>query len=237
MSSKNSVNKNIHAGHRKRVRENVISNGFSQLEDHKLLELLLFYSVPQGDTNETAHNLLEEFGSLNGVISASLAELLAVKGIGQSTAVYLNSISELVFRITTQQPKKSKFYKTTNDLVELARSLYVNVSTEKIYVLCFDSGMRLIKKTVVGEGDGCSSEISFRKTTEAVVSSNSSRVVLVHNHPYSNASPSGCDIDITRNVAVMLRKLESSLCDHIIIGCDGDYYALSEDERFNSVLR
>lgn len=236
MSSTKSENKNVHAGHRKRVRENVMNNGFSQLEDHRLLELLLFYSVPQGDTNGIAHDLLDRFGSLGGVISASPEELMTVNGVGQSTAIYLNSLSELVFRVSTYPHKKHKSYKKSEDMAELVRSLYVNVTVEKIYVLCFDSGMRLIKKVLIGEGDSSSTEISIRKVTEAVVSTNASRVVLVHNHPFCDASPSVYDIDTTRNVAVMLRKLESVLCDHIIVGCDGDYYAISEDEQYSKVL-
>ena len=88
---RNSDEKNLHAGHRERVRENVINNGFSQLEDHRLLELLLFYSIPRGDTNEIAHTLLKEFGSLGGVISAPKEELIKICGVGENTAVFLAS--------------------------------------------------------------------------------------------------------------------------------------------------
>ncbi len=227
---------NVHDGHRNRVRNNVLVNGYSQLEDHRLLELLLFYAVPRGDTNELAHILLDRFGSLSGVIGAPKEELMSVKGVGESTVVFLNSLSELTLRVSSQSVKKRRTYRTPEALTELARSLYFNETTEKPYVLCFDSGMRLLCKKLLDNGNSDSSEIKQRVITQAVITSDASFAVLVHNHPFSSSEPSYADIETTRTTAVLLRKIGVALCDHIIVGCDGECSVFSLVEDLSYVL-
>ena len=84
--------KNIHSGHRKRVKANVIKNGFSQLEEHKLLELMLFYSIPREDTNELAHKLINHFGSFEDIFKANVEQLKRVDGVGDNKILNLNNL-------------------------------------------------------------------------------------------------------------------------------------------------
>jgi DNA repair protein RadC len=151
--SKSTNEKSIHAGHRKRVKSNVYKNGFEQLEDHKLLELLLFYSIPREDTNELAHRLLDEFGSLSEVIKASPSRLARVSGIGGSSAILLSSIGELCMRVLKEGNVKRTPYKSQKEIIDLVKSHYLNEEKERFLIICFDANMRMKRALFISEGD------------------------------------------------------------------------------------
>ena len=228
--------KNIHSGHRKRVKANVIKNGFSQLEEHKLLELMLFYSIPREDTNEIAHKLINHFGSFGEVFKADISQLKKVDGVGDNTAVMIASIGETFKRMAKSKPPRKKVYKNTEDLKELAVSLLDTEKTEKVILMCFDARHTLKRCTVITEGDEVSSEINMKEIMKNLVDSDSSIAVLAHNHPDSLAEPSAFDIDTTRMVCVTLRKIGYALADHIIVGENGVAYSMHLDSRFSSMF-
>lgn len=234
---KNSKFTNVHSGHRKRVKANVVENGFSQLEDHRLLELLLFYSIPQADTNGLAHELLNEFGSLKEVFSADINRLMKVNGVGENTAILLSAMGETYIRlIKSSSKKKNAFYKSVESYKELAKSVLIGEKNEKVVVFCFDSLHRLKKSVVVSEGTENSSYIDVRKAVQAAMDANAVKVVIAHNHPASTCSPSANDIDSTRSICVLFRKLNMVLCDHIIIGEDGEAYSMYSDSMFTQMF-
>ncbi len=228
--------KNIHSGHRKRVKANVIKNGFSQLEEHKLLELVLFYSIPREDTNELAHKLINHFGSFEDVFKANIEQLKKVDGVGDNTAVMLASMGETFYRLAKAKPPKKKVYKTTEDLKELVVSLLHGENNEKVILMCFDETKKLKRYTVVSDGDKVSSEIDMKVVIKNLVDSDSSIAVLAHNHPTSSAEPSAYDIDSTRMVCVTLRKIGYALADHIIVGEKGEAYSMHLDPRFSALF-
>lgn len=228
--------KNLHSGHRKRVKENVIKNGFSQLEEHKLLELMLFYSIPREDTNELAHKLLNEFGTIDELFKASIDRLKRVGGVGDNTAVMIATIGELFLRASKTQPVKKRNYKKTDDLKELCKSTLLSEKVEKIVLFCFDSAWRLKKSVVLSSGTENSATIDITKIVQTVLDTSAPISVITHNHPEGVAEPSAADIDATRNVSVMLRKLGFSLADHIIIGGDGDAYSMYSDLAYRGLF-
>ena len=228
--------KNIHSGHRKRVKANVIKNGFSQLEEHKLLELMLFYSIPREDTNELAHKLIKHFGSFEEVFKAEVDQLKRVDGVGDNTAVMIAAMGETFSRISKAKPPKKRVYKTAEDLKELAVSLLQGEKNEKVYLICFDAKKILKRYTVISEGDEVSSEINMKEVIKNLVDSDSSIAVLAHNHPTSSAEPSAFDIDSTRMVCVTLRKIGYALADHVIVGENGAAYSMHLDPRFSSLF-
>ncbi len=228
--------KNIHSGHRKRVKANVIKNGFSQLEEHKLLELMLFYSIPREDTNELAHKLINHFGSFEEVFKADVDQLKRVDGVGDNTAIMIAAMGETFSRISKAKPPKKRVYKTAEDLKELAVSLLQGEKNEKVYLICFDAKKTLKRYTVISEGDEVSSEINMKEVIKNLVDSDSSIAVLAHNHPTSSAEPSAFDIDSTRMVCVTLRKIGYALADHIIVGENGAAYSMHLDPRFSSLF-
>ncbi len=228
--------KNIHSGHRKRVKANVIKNGFSQLEEHKLLELMLFYSIPREDTNELAHKLINHFGSFEEVFKANIEQLKKVDGVGDNTAVMIAAMSEIFYRLSKAKPPKKKVYKNTNDLKELAIAILKGEKTEKVVLMCFDETKKLKRYTVVSDGDKVSSEVDMKEVIKNLVDSDSSIAVLAHNHPTSSAEPSVYDVDSTRMLCVTLRKIGYALADHIIVGEDGEAYSMYLDPRFSALF-
>ncbi len=228
--------KNIHYGQRKRVKENVSKNGFSYLEDHKLLELLLFYSIPQADTNELAHQLITEFGSLDEVFKADINRLRKIKGVGENTAVMLATIGETFSRVSKVKTNKKYVYKTEEDFKNLAISRLSNQMNEKVMIFCFDSAKRLRKEIVISEGNETTSSVDVRKAVQAVIDCDATSAILAHNHPNGTCEPSGSDIDSTRAVCVMFRKLGFMLADHIVVGTDDSAYSMRSDPMFSQLF-
>lgn len=228
--------KNIHSGHRKRVKANVIKNGFSQLEEHKLLELMLFYSIPREDTNELAHKLINHFGSFEEVFKADIEQLKRVDGVGENTAVMLAAMGETFLRISKSKPPRKRVYKNTEDLKQLATSLLNGEKNEKVLLLCLDARKTLKRYTVISEGDLVSSEVDMKLVIKNLVDTDSSIAVLAHNHPTTSAEPSAYDVDSTRTICVTLRKIGYALADHIIVGKNGDAYSMYLDPAFSRLF-
>lgn len=228
--------KNIHSGHRKRVKANVIKNGFSQLEEHKLLELMLFYSIPREDTNELAHKLINHFGSFEEVFKADIEQLKRVDGVGENTAIMIAAMGETFSRISKAKPPKKRVYKNTEDLKQLAVSILQGKSKEEVVLLCFDETKKLKHYVTISSGDKVSSEIDMKLIIKNLVDTDSSIAVLAHNHPVSSAEPSAYDIDSTRMVCVTLRKIGYALADHIIVGENGEAYSMHLDPRFSALF-
>lgn len=228
--------KNIHSGHRKRVKANVIENGFSQLEEHKLLELMLFYCIPREDTNELAHRLINHFGSFEEVFKADIEQLKRVEGVGDNTAVMLAGMGEVFYRMTKAKPSKKRVYKNTEDLKALAISLLQGEKNEKVYLFCFDAQKKLKRSVVVSEGDKVSADVDMKVILKNLVDTDSYIAVLAHNHPTSSAVPSVHDIEATRNLGVTLRKIGYFLADHIIVGGNGEAYSMHLDPDFSRLF-
>ena len=228
--------KSIHSGHRKRVKANVIKNGFSQLEEHKLLELMLFYSIPREDTNELAHKLINHFGSFEKVFKADIRHLMKVDGVGENTAILIAAMGEAFYRISKAKPIRKKVYKSTEDLKNLAVSLLQGEQNEKVVVLCFDETKRLKRHVIISEGDKVSSEFDMKMVIKQLMDTEASFAVLAHNHPDSSAEPSASDIDSTRMLCVTLRKIGYALADHIIVGENGEAYSMHSDPDFSKLF-
>ena len=227
---------NIHSGHRKRVKANVCNNGFSQLEDHKLLELLLFYAIPQADTNELAHRLLNEFGSFDEIVKADITQLRKVKGVGENTAVMLAAISEMHFRANVQKSGRKVKYKKTEDYMNLAISNLSTKKDETVFIFCFDSTGKMKKTVELASGDEVSAYIDVRKAVQAAIDSDAKIAVLAHNHPNGSNDPSASDLDSTRSVAVMFRKIGVLLADHIIVDGNNQAFSMYSDPRFSGMF-
>ncbi len=233
--SNQTTKKNIHDGHRGRVRENVLKNGFEQLEDHRLLELLLFYSIPRGDTNELAHRLLNEFGSLSGVIKASPEALTKVLGVGESSAIQLSAIGELCMRAIKEGPVKKTAYKDDKEIIELVKSQYFNEENERLLLVCFDNIMRLKHLEFISEGNAVTTDLDVKKILSRALAYDTKFVVIAHNHPDGPAFPSGADIDTTASLSVTLRKIDLILNDHIILGSDS-VYSMRVDSKYSQMF-
>lgn len=226
----------IHSGHRARLKKDFKQGGADLFSDHKLLELLLFYSISRRDTNETAHMLINEFGSLEAVFKASHNALLSVEGVGEQTALLINVISAINDKIHLTSASKENKPMNSEDMKNYLTAFYRSKVYETIVVLSCDNKRRIKKVSVVGEGSVNSTDINSRKIVEAVINANASYIVLAHNHPNGAPEPSLADIDATRSLVVMLRKLDIGVFDHIIIGADGDAFSMREHDRYRNLF-
>lgn len=235
MNSKSEV-KNVHSGHRKRVKANVCENGFSHLEDHKLLELFLFYAIPQADTNELAHALLAEFGSLDELLKTDITRLKRVTGVGESTAVLIATAGELFLRTTKIKAIPKRKYNSSDDYKNLALSVLSGEQVEKSVIFCFDSSGVLKKMSELSSGNAISTSFDVRKAVQTIMDCGATKAVVAHNHPTGIAGPSAYDIDTTRQLCVMFRKLGVMLADHVIISGDNSTYSMYSDPSYSQMF-
>lgn len=219
----NADNNNIHQGHRKRFKERFLKNGVDSFTEVEILEALLFYSVPQKNTNDIAHFLINRFGSLKKVFEASYSDLLEVKGVGENSASLIKffQMASRKYLELAYSETKEKVYDTPNKLKKYCMQLFLGEKKELIYALALDSDLVITGKEALNTGDPDSVFLSYRKLTEFVHKNNTNRVVLTHNHPNGIEMVSRNDINTTREVAELLDQLAVELVDHIVVGKTG----------------
>ena len=227
---------NVHAGHRSRVKQAVKENGFGHLTDRRLLELMLFYSIPRADTNDIARNLLDEFGSLHEVFSTDIERLTKVEGVGESTAMLIATAGEAFRRSSMPKIDGRVALKTTEDIKSLARSQLYGLNNENVILVCLDNAKRVKKIVHLSEGNKRESFIDVRKAVQNAIESEATTAFIAHNHPENSCDPSASDVDSTRSLCVMFRKLGVVLIDHIIIGSDGSAYSMRTDKAFTQLF-
>ena len=222
----------IHDGHRERVRAEILEGNFnSKTPPHKVLEALLFYSIPRGDTNELAHKLIDRFGGFEQVFEADIKTLMTVKGVGEKTAMHLRLIGIAIKRSYENRHREIKRFNSMDDLGNMLLEKYHGINQEMVSVVCFDAMGKLVGFYEIGEGDLGAVGISIRSVFEVVIESKAATVVLVHNHPGGQALPSQSDLDATKRLAEALKGINVYLADHILLE-DNDYVSLKISPQF-----
>ena len=216
----------IHDGHRARKKEQFLQTGLDSFADHEALELLLFYAIPRRDTNPTAHLLLQKFGSLEGVLNASVEELQSVEGVGESAAILLSMVPAITrrsMRATTKEKILNSVERCGKYFLELLR----HERREVLYQACLDGKGKLIVCKKLSEGTADSAAFSVRQVVENALVADASMVVLAHNHVSGVALPSESDCIVTRRVREALQAVDIQLMDHVIVA-DGDFVSMNQ---------
>lgn len=227
MSDNKDKKKNIHSGHRQKVRERYYENGLAGMPDHNILEFLLFFGIPQKDTNEMAHELIDRFGSFSGVLEAKRSDLLDVKGMTETAACLLSLFLPVYKCYVEDLHKKRPILATKKDYIKYLKHLYLDSpNNEKIYILCLDSNNCLIACRNISEGDFSSSLFDIRKIAAVLLEVNAKKIVLSHNHPNGQLEPSVDDCNITAQLRDLSNLLHVKLLDHVII-TDTSYFSMS----------
>lgn len=222
---------NLHEGHRQRLKERFIKNGLDGFEDHNILELLLFYSIPRNDTNEIGHKLLKKFGSISNVFDAPIEELCKVEGIGVHSATLIKLIPEISNIYNVDKTEKVKIVSSTNSAGEYFVPRFIGKTNEEVQILLLDDKKKVIKSEVISKGTVNASAVSIRNIVSSVVNSNATGVILAHNHPGGIALPSSKDILTTKRIYNALKLMDIELCDHIVIA-DGDFVSMLDSGMF-----
>ena len=229
-------NTTIHKGHRERLKQRFLEDGLDNFTDIQVLELLLFYAIPQRDTNPIAHALLNHFGSLSGVLDADVAELKKVPGISDHSATLLALVTELCRYYQVDSAQQVEILTTLDACGAYLVPRFFGRTRETVFLLCLDAKCKVLCCKEVGEGSVNSASISVRKIVETALAANATTVILAHNHPSGVAVPSGEDAQTTRRIAAALSAVEVHLADHIIVA-DGDYVSMVQSGyRFDDYL-
>ena len=218
----------VHAGHRQRMREEFLRAGADGMEDHRLLELILFYAIPKMDVNPLAHRLVDEFGSLSGVFHATYDQLVQVPGVGHSTAVLLQLFPAAGARYMRQTASFDGQIVSRWQLKELLEPYFFGQRDELAYLVCLDGKSKVLAVRKLGEGVVDTVSIASRKVMEAALGCNATQVVLAHNHVSGVACPSDADVSTTQALERLLAEAAGiGLIDHLIFA-GGDMVSMAE---------
>ena len=215
-----------HSGHRDRLRGEFLARSES-FPDHKVLELLLFYALPRQDTNPIAHDLLERFGSLEGVLDAPPEALAQVKGVGDRSAVLFKAVKELARRYAAGRSRIGNLITTNYAAYEILHPLFFGARNEWVYLLCLDGKKKLLGCAKLGEGNVNAAEVTPRGVVETALNHNAARVILAHNHVSGLALPSDEDKATTLYLQTLLSQVGVLLDDHLIF-VDDDMVSLKD---------
>ena len=222
---------NIHAQHRQRVKKRFRSEGLDHFEELHALELLLFYALPQIDTNPIAHDLLNTFGSLRNVLEAPVEQLMTVNKIGEHAAILLSLVKGIAQKYVISDADRSPL-NTTTDCGNYLLDRFLGKRDEVVMLLCLDAKRAPLCCRIVSEGSVNAAEISTRKVVEAALAANATSVILAHNHPSGIAVPSVQDIVTTRRMGAALSAVDIILEDHIVVAGQ-DYVSLRQSNYYD----
>lgn len=208
----------LHDGHRARLRKRFLEEGLDHFEDHQILELLLFYAMPRGDTNPSAHLLISRFGSLSAVLEADPRDVAAVAGIGEKAALFLSLIPQVTRRYFHDRVLRDRPQLTTCEAVaEYLVPLMAGRPEEVFYLLCLDSQCRVVYPALISEGTVTEALVHPRHVVEEAIRHRAAAVILAHNHPAGTLKPSPQDQRLTRRLVQALGPLDIRVLDHIIV--------------------
>ena len=208
-----------HHGHRERMRARFLNAEPGSLQPQELLEMLLYYGIPRADTKPVAQELIETFGSLRGVISASPESLRRVRGMTEPAAILI-ALLRSMYEYDAAERGLGVKTESFAGMCDYFEALYRFAEDETVRAAFLDERLRLLGCEVIAEGQPDPTPGFAKRIAEAAYSFGSTVVVLAHNHPQGSANPSSEDIACTRHLTEMLKAQGISLVDHIIAGND-----------------
>ncbi|MDZ7283513.1 DNA repair protein RadC [Sphingomonas sanguinis] len=210
---------NDHAGHRARLRDRLLGGG--GLLDHELLEYLLTTAIPRRDTKPIAKALLREFHDIGGVLTADPIALQRVDGIGETAAATIKIAQACALRLVQAKAMKRPVLSNWQALLDYLHADMAHHGVERVRVLHLNTRNMLIRDELMGQGSIDQAPVYVREVIRRAIDFGSAALILVHNHPSGDPSPSRADIDVTRAIAEAGKRLGITVHDHIIIGTSG----------------
>ena len=208
-------------GHRQRLKDRFMRDAGASLPDYEMLELVLFLAKPRAEVKPLAKALITRFGSFADVISADVKELVAVKGVGENTAVALKTIRAAAIRLAREQVMNQPVITSWQKLLDYCRASLAFAKTEEFRVLFLDRKNVLIADEMQQTGTVDHTPVYPREVVKRALELGASSIIMVHNHPSGDPTPSKGDIEMTTEVREACEKLGISLHDHLIIGKSG----------------
>ena len=223
-----------HDGHRDRMRERILTNGISSLQNHEILEYLLFAFIPRKNTNDIAHALINKFGSLSAVLNADESALLEVDGMTKNSALFLSTLPE-VFRVYLKDVDAKKLNLSGRGVVRrfLCAELY-GLPVEQVVAVALDGTDQLIAVEKLASGDGAGVQVGVRDIVSFAIKHKAVAITIAHNHPSGKTSPSQADVDLTADAYATLENIGVKLQDHYIFS-GANYYSFEESGRLTKI--
>jgi len=229
------MNEKDSQGHRERIKEKFLKNGIDGFAEYEILELLLTYCIPRKDTKPIAKELLNKFKSLDNVFKADFDKLSAIDGLGKNSIAFLKLIGDLPSIIYKDELKNKKLLnketlKISNKdiLLNYLRNKIGYEEKEKFYVIYLSSSNEVIEFEENSVGTLDRSSVYPREIYKKIINLNAKSVILAHNHPSDNITPSKSDIELTNEIAKGLKNFGALLIEHIII-TKNSYFSFLEE--------
>ncbi|UUL82802.1 RadC family protein [Sphingomonas qomolangmaensis] len=208
-------------GHRARLRQRLLGNGGEALLDHELIEYLLALAIPRRDTKPLAKALLREFGGIGGLLTADPAALARVPGMGETSAAAIKIAHAAAIRLVQAQVAERPLLNNWQALLDYLRADMAHHPIERVRVLHLNTRNMLIRDELMSEGSIDEAAVHVREVIRRAIDLGSAAIILVHNHPSGDPTPSRADIDLTRAIVDAGKRLNIAVHDHIIIGTSG----------------
>jgi DNA repair protein RadC len=208
-------------GHRQRLRDRFRQGGPEAMPDYELMELILFRAIPRRDTKPLAKAIIQHFGGFAEAIAASEERLAEIPGVGNAVITEIKLVRAAALRMMTGEVRKRPLLGSWDKVVGYCRSAMGFQTEEEFRVLFLDNRNRLIKDEVQGRGTINHTPVYVREVVKRALELSASSIILVHNHPSGDPTPSRADIDITKQIIEAADKLSISVHDHLIVGKDG----------------
>lgn len=216
------------SGHRERLRRKFWDYGIEAFTDEEVLELLLIFGTPRKDCKPSAREALKRFGDLASVLEAPVEELLKVPGIGEKNVLPLKFVPAVARRFLKRRIQQRPYFSSAKEVYEYLIHSMMDLKKEVFKVLYLDARNCILAAEDLFQGTVNESVVYPREVFERAFKHHASALVLVHNHPSGNLSPSAADISLTRRLLLAARLLQVKLLDHLIIA-RGGYFSFAEE--------
>jgi len=208
-------------GHRKRLRQRFLEGGNAAVTDYEMLELVLFRALPQRDLKLLAKTLLETFGSFAEVLAAPAQRLAEIKGLGEAGATDLKIVHAAAARLARGEIKERQVLSSWSNVLDYCRTAMAFAEKEQFRVLFLDKRNHLIADEAQQSGTVDHTPVYQREVVKRALELSATAVILVHNHPSGDPTPSRADIQMTQAIVEVARPLGIAVHDHIIVGKEG----------------
>lgn len=215
------------AEHRERLRERFRSAGGKGLSDYELVELLLTYAIPRKDVKPEAKRLIKRFGSLGGVLDASVEHLEEVAGVGPSSATLVRLVRELLSAYMAEGMSKRDVVSSPHAVIDFAQARLSGLPHEAFMVVYLNAKNEVLEHEVLNEGIVDRTVVYPRRVIEGALAHHAAALVLVHNHPSGHSDPSPEDKRLTRSICEAARTFDIRIVDHIIVA-KGGYFSFAQ---------
>ena len=229
------MDKQVHDGHRDRMRNRIKNNGIEGLQPHEVLEYILYSFVPRKDTNVIAHRLIDKFGSFSAVIDASIEDISEVEGVSDIAATFIHSLKGISNYYKLDKSSSKDKIDTLEKVSKYMCNLIGYENKEHAYLLLFNNQTELIKTELISKGTVDMVGVYTREIAELAIRNKASNVIICHNHPSGGLKPSVDDIKLTKAVYTSLRMINIRLLDHLIVAGD-KFYSMKFSGDINEII-